>query len=140
HNKKSSSQSFVIVIKSPGPKLKVFGGGSTMCVLNEETFLPHCWGRNGSGEIGDNTTTLRRIPTKPLFNYEFTHLTVGSTNICGLLIDGTVRCTGYGYMALIGDGTLTDRRTFTSTKDASTRAPLSGVAQIAVSSRHSCAL
>ena len=69
----------------------------------------YCWGFNGNGELGDGTTTDRAAPvqvvgsgTAPLI---FAAVAAGEGHTCGLTIDHTVYCWGYGSDGELGNGT-----------------------------------
>lgn len=81
--------------------------GNNTCGL-KDTGLIFCWGKNGSGEVGDGTTTDRSVPTATFGGYIYSDLAVGSMHACGLLdSDGKIRCWGantYNWNPLGGIG------------------------------------
>ncbi|MCU1356735.1 MAG: regulator of chromosome condensation, partial [Acidimicrobiales bacterium] len=76
-----------------------------------------CWGSNGNGELGDNTTTQRNSPvqvmgigaTGTLGNV--VGLTAGSRFNCAILSSGAVNCWGINDVGQLGDGSSTQRPT-----------------------------
>ena len=95
-----------------------------------------CWGSNGSGELGDNTTTTRLTPVAvsglagaPL------NVAVGNTHTCAIVTGGAVKCWGLNTNGQLGDGTILVRA------DAGRVTGLaSGVAAITAGAGHTCAL
>lgn len=71
-----------------------------------------CWGRNGSGRLGDNTVTTRTTPVAVQQGaLLFASLTGGEHHTCGLTTGGAVHCWGASSNGQVGDGTLATRRT-----------------------------
>jgi alpha-tubulin suppressor-like RCC1 family protein len=83
----------------------------------------YCWGDNTDGQLGDNTTTNRSVPTRVgtatdwtlvsagghgSYDFGFTEVT-GQT--CGLRAAGQLYCWGSNADGEVGDGTMTDRLT-----------------------------
>ena len=80
----------------------------------------YAWGLNGSGQLGDGTTTERHAPvrvktpdrkTYPDLPADFTYLQVsaGSNHSLALGSDGNAYAWGYNYYGQLGDGTTTER-------------------------------
>lgn len=77
-----------------------------------------CWGDNqyrqsgldGPGEPCDQTSTCALKPVLVSPNIRFASISAGTTNTCGLDINGTAYCWGGGYYenrGILGDGSLT---------------------------------
>lgn len=66
-----------------------------------------CWGANGSGQLGDGTTTDRSVPT-PVTGLTGTQpqnivsLSAGSEHTCAVLDDGSLRCWGSNSSLQLG--------------------------------------
>ena len=61
-----------------------------------------CWGDNGSGELGDGTTTSRDVPVPVSGGLIFSSISAGLTHSCGLTNDAALYCWGsnrYGELA-----------------------------------------
>ena len=78
----------------------------------------YCWGSNASGEIGDNTSTRRELPTSVVMpvGVTFTSLTSGDRHGCALSTSSSAYCWGSNSNGQIGDSTLTTRRVPTAVK------------------------
>lgn len=109
-----------VVGLSDATQLSVYG--STSCVLKKDGTVA-CWGSDFGKEpkLVDGATDIVQLDTEGFG--------------CGRKSDKTVVCWGANSYGQLGDGTNEDRK--------STAAPvkgLAGVAQIAVGTRHACAL
>jgi alpha-tubulin suppressor-like RCC1 family protein len=95
-----------------------------------------CWGANGNGRLGDNTTTARHLPTQ-----EFTAATdwalvsAGSSHTCAVKTDNTLWCWGFNGSRSLGDNTTTDRHLPTQEVTAAT-----DWASVSAGSAHTCAV
>jgi len=69
----------------------------------------YCWGWNGSGELGDGTTTNRLVPTVVAGGLTFTAVSAGFGHTCGVTPSGAAYCWGGNYAGQLGDGSTTDR-------------------------------
>ena len=62
----------------------IAGGGSHTCGLTN-AGAAYCWGYNGFGQLGDNTTTQRLTPVAVQQGaVTFTSITTGTNHTCGL--------------------------------------------------------
>lgn len=62
----------------------------------------YCWGRNGSGQLGDGTTTMRVEPVAVLVNFDFKEITIGVDHACGISSNDEVYCWGDGNAGKLG--------------------------------------
>lgn len=91
--------------------IDVAGGAGHTCALLSGGAVK-CWGSNGSGQIGDGTTTNRLIPTDVSgLSSGITAIALGMDFSCALTSAGAVMCWGENDFAKLGDGTTTDRHT-----------------------------
>ncbi len=65
----------------------------------------YCWGANGSGQLGDGTSTWSYSPVAVAGGLAFTTISAGSAYNCGLTADGTAYCWGSNTHGELGDGT-----------------------------------
>jgi alpha-tubulin suppressor-like RCC1 family protein len=66
----------------------------------------YCWGTNTQGQLGDGTTTRRRVPTAVVGGLSFQSLAMGSSHTCGIEMSGTAYCWGTSPNGAFGDGSV----------------------------------
>lgn len=129
---------------SPGDAASSCGGGacprvSALAIGYQFTLAlveggVRCWGRNGSGQCGDGTTTPRPRPVRVEGLDGVTQIAAGAEHACALRNDGTVWCWGSGAHGRLGNG---------GTDNALRPSPVMGVTgatHIAVGFAHGCAV
>ncbi|SEU28347.1 RCC1 domain-containing protein [Stigmatella erecta] len=92
-----------------GTGAKIAVGGSHTCALFD-TGLVRCWGHNGSGQLGYNTTQ-HVGDGEAIASYGYVNvggivvkLAAGGSHTCALMDTGKVRCWGYNYYGQLGYG------------------------------------
>jgi alpha-tubulin suppressor-like RCC1 family protein len=70
-----------------------------------------CWGGNGSGNLGDGTTTQQNSPEQIAGSWRGIWPAPYGSYTCGIKTDDSLWCWGYGGYGQIGDGTTTDHAT-----------------------------
>lgn len=71
-----------------------------------------CWGNNGSGQIGDGTTTNRTAPVQVTgLTSGYGQLDSGQFSTCAQSNAGAIKCWGNNQAGGLGDGTTTNRTT-----------------------------
>jgi alpha-tubulin suppressor-like RCC1 family protein len=83
-------------------------GGDHSCEIRGGGSV-YCWGSNGSGELGDGTTTDRAVATPVVTGQSFGSLALGDTHSCALTGSGQAFCWGDNSSGALGDGTTTNR-------------------------------
>ena len=73
-----------------------------------------CWGRNDDGQLGDGTTTERRVPTRVPGLADVVEVDAGAAHTCALRAGGRIVCWGANAEGQLGDGTTTRRVTPTA--------------------------
>jgi alpha-tubulin suppressor-like RCC1 family protein len=73
----------------------------------------HCWGSaNQAGLLGNGMQHMvSEAPVAVSGDVQFTSVSVGTTNACGVAADGAVYCWGWNRNGALGDGTTVDRFT-----------------------------
>jgi alpha-tubulin suppressor-like RCC1 family protein len=92
------------------------GSGNHNCVIRTGNAL-WCWGRNNNGQLGDNSTTDRRVPVQvvgvggvgTLANTD--RAAVGGEHSCAVATDDTLRCWGRNDRGQLGDGSTSQSST-----------------------------
>src|SRR6266516_4052157 len=73
------------------------------------TGAAYCWGDNGSGQLGDGTTTSTASPVPVAGSVSFAAVSAGYDHTCGITAAGAAYCWGRNDVGQLGDGTTTDR-------------------------------
>ena len=95
------------VIAGANPITNVFAGGNNSCAIDSEG-ISYCWGKNASRQVGDNSTTTRRVPSAvftPNNHQIMTAIENGSNHSCGLSSLGQIICWGSNSNSQMGTGT-----------------------------------
>ena len=86
----------------------ISGGFYHTCALLEGGTAK-CWGANDAGQLGDNTTSDRLVPTPVMGLTGAISVASGGDHSCALLQGAKVRCWGNNGSGQLGDGTTTNR-------------------------------
>ncbi|MDP1579159.1 MAG: choice-of-anchor D domain-containing protein [Candidatus Didemnitutus sp.] len=104
------------------------------------------WGDNSSGQLGDNTLTVRHTPVAvvqagtPLAGRMVVAISAGGNHVVARCTDGTLAAWGYNAHGQLGDGTTVDRRLPVAVTRAATPLEEVTVTAIAAGTFHSVAL
>jgi alpha-tubulin suppressor-like RCC1 family protein len=138
-------------------------GNGHACAIPTGSSAPQCWGLNGTGQLGNGTTTTSTSPVAVSGLTNATSVSAGGAaavvqrgHTCSLTSDTKVMCWGYNGNGQLGvensDGTVSDASTPVvvqfdsdpappdSTGPHVTLADLSGITNAATGGFHSCAI
>ena len=82
---------------------QVVAGDQHVCALTADGTA-YCWGYNGKGQLGDGTTTDRKVPTPVSGTTKFARLAAGRYFTCGLTSAGATWCWGDNSSGQLGNG------------------------------------
>jgi alpha-tubulin suppressor-like RCC1 family protein len=108
-------------------------GGSYHTVVVKPDGTVWTWGTNGYGQLGDGTTTQRRVPTQVTTLSDIIAVAAGADHTLALEDDGTVWAWGNNGNGQLGDATTTSRSSPVSLG-------LTNIVAIAAGERHSLAV
>jgi alpha-tubulin suppressor-like RCC1 family protein len=104
------------------------------CVVEASFGNVYCSGHNGSGQLGNGTTTSTTLPVQVPGLSNMTAVATGWNHTCALRNDGMVYCWGNNTYGQLGDGTGTARLLPVQVPG------FWGVKQLGAATSHTCAL
>jgi len=123
----------VDVMGLPGRAVSIDAGGGHTCALLDTGEL-YCWGRNYSGQLGDDTNQRRPSPVRAGALENVVQFSAGGEHTCAITNVGAAYCWGENYNGQIGTGLQgTDRW-----KPFAITGLSSGVRMIAAGAQNSC--
>ena len=122
----------------------VSAGGYHTCATKTDGSA-YCWGRNNSGQLGDNTDTDRSTPVQVHsvdgsgFLTDIAGISLGWYHTCATKTDGSAYCWGDNYNGKLGDNTTTDRSTPVQVHGVDDVGHLTDTSGISAGYAHTCA-
>ena len=115
------------------------GGGHTCALLSSGTI--DCWGKNATGELGNNSTTASSTPAAVNLapGTTATAIAAGNQHSCATLSNGAVECWGDNTYGELGNATTTQSNTPVAVT-AGNALPITGTDRVAAGTFHACAL
>jgi alpha-tubulin suppressor-like RCC1 family protein len=110
----------------------VSAGGDHSCAITSLGALS-CWGRNGSGELGNGSNTDSSTPVL-VIGSDVVAVSAGTSHTCALLRSGAVKCWGSNSAGQLGTGLANDSNT-----PADVIGLAGGAHTIAAGGGHTCA-
>jgi alpha-tubulin suppressor-like RCC1 family protein len=80
---------------------RITAGFQHTCAIDSADVV-WCWGPNGSGALGDGTTTDRVAPVRIASAEKFASLSGGGTATCGISLSGRMFCWGLNSYGQLG--------------------------------------
>ena len=110
---------------------QIEAGDAHTCAVVDGAAM--CWGYNGNGQLGDDTTTTRKTPVQVMgLTSGVTQVAAGENHTCAV-VDGAAMCWGFNVFSQLGDDTITTRKTPVQVMGLT-----SGVTQITAGENHTC--
>ncbi|WP_304350047.1 putative Ig domain-containing protein [Comamonas testosteroni] len=132
----TTSQNTPVAVSGLGGGVaSVTGGTSHTCAVTTAGAVK-CWGNNGSGQLGDGTTTSQNTPVAVSgLGGGVASVTGGTYHSCAVTTAGAVKCWGYISDGQLGDATTTQRNTPVAVSGLG-----GGVASVTSGYSHTCAI
>jgi alpha-tubulin suppressor-like RCC1 family protein len=121
----------------------VAAGADHTCAISSGTV--YCWGDNGTGRLGDGTTTERLVPTRVadvtggFTNADVTAVAAGDRHSCAVA-DGIVHCWGRNSDGQLGDDGGSNSSVAVRVADVTGGFTNADATAVAAGADHSCAI
>ena len=137
-NNKTPQLSPTAVLLGDDVNAKMISLGNYHTCAMLDNYSVKCWGDNSYGQLGDESTTKRNLPTPVNLGENRTALAIdtGGDHTCAHLDNHALLCWGLNDNGQLGDGTTTNRPSPTTVNLRSLYPPEA----LALGHRHSCIL
>lgn len=99
-----------------------------------------CWGRNDKGQLGDDSFSERRLPTRVVQLSGAVEVTAGRNHTCARVSDGSLRCWGHRALGQLGDGAPLHMSTLFMVPTPIVVASVSGARTVVAGDSHTCTI
>ncbi|MGK5088947.1 putative Ig domain-containing protein [Bdellovibrionota bacterium FG-2] len=119
-------------------------GSAHTCALSSAGNV-YCWGDNGYGQLGNNSTAQANTPVEVLgvggsgYLSGIISVTAGGSNTCALASSGNVYCWGYNNVGQLGNNTTTESHTPIEVKGVGNSGYLSSIVSVTTGGSETCA-
>ena len=123
----------------------IAAGGFHTCAVST-TGAVYCWGYNGYGEIGNNSTANSNVPVQVEgvggsgVLSGIASIAAGADHTCAVSTTGAVYCWGGNAFGELGNNSTTESNVPVQVEGVGRTGLLSGIATIAPGGYHTCAL
>ena len=111
-------------------------GQDHTCALMDDGTVA-CWGRGGSGQLGDGTGSTSYVPVVAQGLVGMAAISAGYDHTCALSGTGNLKCWGFNFFGELGDGRACGTQCLTP---ANVSAPPGYWAQVEGGRQHTCAV
>ncbi|WP_291715946.1 putative Ig domain-containing protein [Limnobacter sp. CACIAM 66H1] len=95
----------------------IAAGAQNTCVVTI-SGAAKCWGENGAGQLGNNSTTDRLVPVDVVgLGSGVSSISTGYNHTCATTTSGATKCWGQNSNGQLGDNSTTDRKTPVDVQD-----------------------
>lgn len=123
------------VTSIPGSVTQVSVGAKFACAVNSLNNL-YCWGKNASGQLGNNTFSSSSSPeTVTTLNGNVKSVSAGNNSTCAVTLDGKIYCWGDGLNGKLGNGSTSSSKVPVQVSNIS-----SGATDVSLGDDHVCAI
>jgi len=124
-----------VAVHGLGSKVRTVSSGDThSCALTTKGKV-WCWGFNGTGQLGDNTTTNSSRPVAVVGLGKVKAIDAGYLHTCAITTKGAVKCWGNNDSGQLGDNSTTNSLTPVEVYGMYT-----GAKAVSASYSHTCAI
>jgi alpha-tubulin suppressor-like RCC1 family protein len=107
NNRSTTAAPFVPVAVVGGLTFSSLSSGATdTCALTPQGAA-YCWGFNGNGQLGNNSTTDSPVPVAVAGGLTFSSIGMGDYHTCGVTTTGAAYCWGWNMFGQLGNGATT---------------------------------
>ena len=133
---KTGQQAYTIVVNGAELHVTQISAGYQHTCAVTTSGGAKCWGYNGSGQLGNNSTTYSLVPVDVVgLTSGVMSITGGSSHTCAVTTSGGAKCWGYNGSGRLGSNSANDSKVPVDVVGLT-----SGVASLAAGESHTCAV